>query len=725
VRDVEAQGAAPIGRLIETALSGLDGFIVLSSRAEEELADDRVDFRAAIFGADGPEQVAHQQDVSDVEAAVVILPPWGRMRQPTREPFMSRDYAEQFVSSFLDSHESAGHVAFLVPANIATNQSSKPFRDYLTARWDLALVAFAPCALPGLHSAFAAALIVVVPKGTGEGLVRFFRTGTDGLDDAALAGLGNLLRRKGGRNEYGFILRQMAPDSGTWAFDVNDPAHRERAAELVELGELRTVDDVFEVRRAGGTPGKSSSGRRLHGSDVARNQRLPDPEDWDGQPAFREPTPLEVGDFVMPAIIGPSGPGPKRTIPVGRIGAEHLPAGAADSVIVLRPREPMSEPEVEFVLAYLRSTRMSDQVHAEGLGGNLRLSPTLLRDVPLPRPDSGLLHAVVELVEARKELEDLAALSTSTIDTAFTLPTARAARAHIVEVGRELRQRADAVRQLDDLGYRIRTRYPYPVAHHWRTVEAALSASDDGEALSAILECYEVLIGFVAGTVVVAIRAGGHTVGARDNLAKVFRQGRGPTLGTWKEIVESTEGRWSAGLAEDDYLVQVRTFSETTTKQRTSLTRLRNDLAHLRKPSDRAAAAESGIAALRDVLDAARFLTDISLIWVTNVNANVLSGRSIVKVERLVGDHRTVPSESLELDRVNIELHSLYLTDVLGGFHLLRPVFVGEICRACGAWHTFHVDGLEGETIRYRGFEGGHVVKHAEMRRDLAAVGLA
>jgi hypothetical protein len=137
------------------------------------------------------------------------------------------------------------------------------------------------------------------------------------------------------------------------------------------------------------------------------------------------------------------------------------------------------------------------QTFAESLGRGIQLRGADLAEMHLPLPDEALAVALEHVVQAGERLEAWRHEADKLLQSVFLDDSAAAARARIVTAGRKLRLRTEAASLVDDFGYLVRTRFPYPAALRWRRVQAAMGG-DPGHAYAEILDAAEILFCYAA-----------------------------------------------------------------------------------------------------------------------------------------------------------------------------------------------------------------------------------
>ena len=380
-------------------------------------------------------------------------------------------------------------------------------------------------------------------------------------------------------------------------------------------------------------------------------------------------------------------------------------------MVAIRPRDDLDQLDRIFLRHFLASARLRDQL----VGVGMQLSPSLLAEVAVPVMDGDLRLALQSVETAIQELSSYSALGQGLIEELLGDENLTSGRTRLLERSNLLRQRAAAARSLDDLNYRVATRYPLPVAFRWRTAMAARGGPHE---LTQILHAHEVMHAYLAIIALVVARNLDTEVGHTKDMRQRLRRGQGVTLGDWTNILRNVaEAKTFRRAAETEPFIEVTDFlSRSSTEQASSLlTKIRNDLAHLRQfgPAEATEVVASARDQLETLYEAADFLMEYPLVRVLKTNWDSFEHTNTIEYLALNGDHAAVPRSTLVSDSSEIEADSLYLLDRRGRLHLLNPLLIGRDCPECGHWSTFHPDRPaknDESMFEYKSLEHGHPV---------------
>lgn len=656
------------------------------------------------------------------DRTVVLFPPLG-----VRIPDSWVDSAEVAAKNLVSVLPDEVPVVTLLLARSVGRASRRTLMDEITATRSIAAVVEVPgsSVLTGVSTSVRAFLVRFDPL-PPDRLV--FLTSPRRTSPSGLAGEFRALAKGAARSEHGFTLDPPIDTSSGFLPHQLDPRRRERIDALSAIGETQPLGDLFEVFEERPVGAESPSDKPSKGAVPVLTGRLVRPgelavveaEEWVAEGDGR---PLLAGDIAMRAVGAPG-----STLVAAEVQESDLPLVAGRHVIVLRAQRELSPIQLRFLRHFLVSTRCADQIDSRLLG-HFRVSPRELANVQVPTPNDDLLRAF-EAVESAVSAFDGWRMEASELLTSVTEDDDLvAARLRLIEQSSLLRQRAEAALILDDVGQRVSTRYPLPVAYRWRS---AVAARGGPESLTAALHAQEVLLAYLAIMTVVSAKAASIDLAPLRDIAKRLRAGRsGLGLGDWRAVLTAAAETRSFGDLPDTHpFIEVRGFlgdSEVAAACK-RLTDLRNDVSHLREfgPGRRQEIEARAWDDLEAIFEAAEFVMDYRLIRVLATRWDALDAVNRIEYRHLAGDHAVVPRLSMETGSNEVETDGLYLVDRVDELHLLRPLMLGFECPECGHWSTFHPDRLMNDgSVEYKSLEHGHTtVQTGRVREHLAKVGL-
>lgn len=578
-------------------------------------------------------------------------------------------------------------------------------------------------------------MVFQVGTANTQTLTRFFSFKT--FSQSVLDDLKELSGREGGRTQYGYILRSLdAVDD--LDFDLLNPQRAENIRSLEHWGGLEPLEQVCDILN--GTFYRKDREIRV----CSEQQIKPDSDEaWiiEGQQVNaglgithgallvkRKASDrlLEVGDLCLSRINS----GSQRRLVVGEIHAEHLPAVAGKSILVLKPK--VEGVRRTFLIRYLSSQIFRELI---GNGGStlLRLESGVLAKLPVPVPNSAFIANLEKVKHARDYFGAQLHEADEAIDDMLRFQTFGKPTEDISAAGRDVRLRYEAAIRIDDAGYRIRSTFPHPLAFRWRTVEAS---KPDLNGFKAILETAEITICYAAIVgMVMAEHLELEIARVGEVAARLGRRKNGTTFGDWYGILQELgSSKKFAVLPEDTPFSEILSFMAPNTAVESATLRLmalRCDDAHLSGPKGSKNLERVYVSAREDLLTILRsleFLSEYRLRYIEDVWVDTRRGSQRVQYRDLVGDHPFVriEEEVRPTDGGLLEKGSVYLRDTQGRLHLVRPLLVRRECRCCGAWATFflHRYDFKDDSCVLKSLEHGHNFDDESIAEDFRFAGL-
>jgi hypothetical protein len=560
---------------------------------------------------------------------------------------------------------------------------------------------------------------------------RFFRIPRGAAAVAVAGDLSELLRRGGGQTQYGYVERARLDAARPLRFAAFDPLLRQRESALRRLGDVRPLGDLYRVQpgaamrdtrvlnfEGDGIPMVNARALR-HNMPLSELPRVP-------QSAVHADMLLRAGDICVPRLFTRNG-----LLNAVRIGERDLPLTAHRTVLVLRPKSLVEAEAATFLVDYLSSERARGLLSpSHEFAGHEMLDPSDLRSLLVPGPDSTLLATIRDLRNAQARFARWATDVQQAISDLFSDATDDGSVLAVRSSGGLLRQRAAAAQQLDDLGYRVRNLFPFPVSLPWRR---ATSASRDLEGYVSVLECAESLTAYLAALAILLARSIGHELGAVAALREKLHSTRhGVSMADWAEIVREVSGRKvRALLTEEKPFVELSDLMaerSIASESLRNLTGLRNDQSHNRGPKGGQVpnAFDRALVHLEELYDSCQWLSDYPLRVIETVNWDSYKARGSYTYRELVGDHYLVSERTAETPTLTLDRGRLYVCDRESALHLISPLIIWHECDTCGMPSAFFVDGINQtrDQVRMRASDHNHVIHRADAIGPLAQIGL-
>jgi hypothetical protein len=662
---------------------------------------------------------------------VFLLTPWLSFREvaPQIRAIHGRLGLHEIALLITAERASAGvTIASLVPYATVAGDSSRPFRaEFFTrARPALVLTHDGLAGELGLHSNFRTATVAAT-AGEHDGVTRFFRVPKDCSEADVLAELKRLLAQKGGATQHGYVVRDPLPPGSSLSHDLRSPELTRAKLSLEHLGELRRLDEVFEIRsglniaqekhRVVDVEAKDDLPLLIEGRSIRRGSIAWDSARYRVQAGGRWL--LHPGDVLVRALVSPT----DERLTVAECPADAPCACAASTVVVLRPQPEVTPEQIRVAVQYLTS-RLAMRVVQAMSHGTLHISRPLRR-VLLPVADEDLNLAIRELGEAAAQFRAWADQAEQARSDVFERVGPEEWRGQVLRAGARVRERERAAQQVEDLGFRVRTLFPHPLAHSWRVVEAS---RPDYDGYKTVLETTETLLLYAAVLAFVSAQAIDEPVPYVDVIGERLRDSpdRGVTMGDWYSILtqirDSQAIRARAGEIPFPEILSLWT----TLNAQDAFSRLksrRDDDGHVRRPeqAEQEAAYHEARSDLELLFAGADFFVEYPLRFVEATRWRSADDSTEYDYRDLRGDHDLVPLELGHVVSHRVEQGSLYVATRRQEIHRVTPVLVRAACPQCTTRHTFCFDRLErgsGAPV-YRGLEHRHSATRPDLADDL------
>ena len=277
------------------------------------------------------------------------------------------------------------------------------------------------------------------------------------------------------------------------------------------------------------------------------------------------------------------------------------------------------------------------------------------------------------------------------------------------------------------LGFRVRTQYPYPLAHRWRAVEAGAKRLEDYQS---VLDCAEATVCYLALLAIIGAGVLGLQIGKLAQIGReLVERGKGIGLGDWiavlREIGASRQFRDLNAFPFPEVPMVLTDEDANDAVQR--LQDARNDQAHGRGPKGAAVpqAIEDRRADLEVLLRSVEFLVEYPLRLIEETRRDSLSGLTRIEFRDLMGDHPLVPLDLDEHESSEIETGSVYFLDRAGRYHLARPWLSWRTCPECQRPATFHVERYDRrcDSVTLKSLEHGHTTADGSLGPVFRALG--
>lgn len=559
------------------------------------------------------------------------------------------------------------------------------------------------------------------------GPIKFFKCREESGEvsaDMLSADLARLMRQPAGKTRFGFVHdgRIEPRDPVTYDF-YSDETTRLRnqpsaLGQKVQLEEIADVITEFRPPVPNRDPGYDTVADFdfLSGRNIGADGRvyLDDLPHHDG-PAERV-TFLQDGDLCLRKFARES---PDQGFMVGIYEGDGRSVAVGKGVIVVRPKPVLTPAQRQVLFAYLRSPIVGRLNTAEGktssISGLALITPSMLRDYQVPVADEELTSAVESLAEARAAFRDWENECLNAEQFLVLMEEASESRKAITKAGQLARQRFRAGLQVESLDFRIRTQFPLPLAFQWR--ETCLGSTDPYKRFRNILKAAEGFACFLAQASILMARSTGREISYLKTVSKRLNEKKsGTNFGDWFAIlVEVNEAKRFRNMESTDPFFEITCLFDETEVQPSLkwLMDKRNDDSHGRisHTSITVTDADEAFDHLTKVFTGADFLTDYSLVFITETRHDALRKITQFEYRDLSGDNPLAPIGKGESERTDLETGSLYLFDRTGEPHLFRPFLHYLECPECHLMSTYFLDTYsgQGDAVGLKSFERGSI----------------
>ena len=311
-------------------------------------------------------------------------------------------------------------------------------------------------------------------------ITKFFKYSEKLNPAEVLKDVKKLNKQNGGQTQYGYIVRGNISYEDSISFEKFHPKL------LTELKDIETIGSVYKLSELGCffrglnltinmkylSQESTDTIPLISGRDISKDGSLNIDDDQHKIKNSQEIDNkyyLRSGDLCFSRIINSS----RSQLIFSEITDDILPLLASDSVIVFRFDSSVILEDRQFIVNYLKSEFPIKYLKSQGstLYDTLRLDISSLAKLPTPIADKELKEAIKSLDEAQMQLQEWISDIKESQNQLFQFNSIQESRPQILSTGRTSRQRVEHAKLIDDFDYRVRTRFPYPIALRWRKVK--------------------------------------------------------------------------------------------------------------------------------------------------------------------------------------------------------------------------------------------------------------
>lgn len=378
-----------------------------------------------------------------------------------------------------------------------------------------------------------------------------------------------------------------------------------------------------------------------------------------------------------------------------------------------------------FLVAFFNSSLGDQLLNSRSRGSSRRyLYEQELRELPIPVPGADVINLTKEVRSLQKDLESQISKVSQLQSELFEL------RSNEDETGKVIRGLtadtevlSSSLQRTEDLDYRIRNFYPFPLAYTYRSLQ---SIGEPAQQHEEILRIVENVVAFMAGVGLSTARYEGLVPNPEspnlheEELKDAWRGGI--ALGTWETLARATakelRGNSKTSLGTDYASIWVSGSGQSELgKCIDELVEIRNDASHGRGPKTQIEYEEEVerlSERLKTVYEEIGFFVNYPLHYVRDLDAPWNAGGFEVDSLAYVGDHPGMNSETSRISHP-VAQGVLYIESGDDEWIPLHPVISVQHCPQCKRQETYVLDKWTGEEkYSLKSFERGHGITAAD-----------
>jgi len=562
-------------------------------------------------------------------------------------------------------------------------------------------------------------------------ITKFFKYSEKLNPAEVLKDIKRLNKQNGGQTQYGYIRREDISYEDSISFERFDPKF------LTELKNIETIGSVYTLSELGRffrglsltinmkylSQESSDTIPLISGRNILKDGRLNIDDDQHrikNDQEIENEYYLRSGDLCFSRIINSY----RSQLIFLEVTDDILPLLASDSVIVFRFNSSVILEDRQFILNYLRSEFPIKYLKSQGsstLGNSLRIDIPNLKKLPTPIADKELKEAIKSLDEAEMQLQEWISNIKESQNQLFQFNSIQESRPQILSTGRTSRQRVEHAKLIDDFDYRVRTRFPYPIALRWRTVKTTYL---DLRGYKKILECAEATIAYLAHIAIILSQHKESPINHIKNTMspRLIGTKHGTNFGDWvsimREVNSESYKNKLGNLVPFVEILDCLLDKSATNIALQNLSSYRNDEGHGRSPeeSEFPYEFEKAMEELNTFLQGIECISEYPLRYIESTKRDTLLGKTQYTYRDLMGDHPLTPIEEATCEQ-ELEAGSLYLVDRDKQLYLFRPFLIYRECPECRKSSIFYVDkyNKSDNIITFKSMEHGHTTDDSEV----------
>lgn len=645
------------------------------------------------------------------------------------------NFASILLETAIDLLPQDSLIGTILPNGFLTDHSSKRARQQIFTKASPQFIIFPDHPLHEIgfnevHSSFRADILILKTGNNQPPITKFFKYSEKLNSAEVLKDVKRLNKQNGGQTQYGYIIRDDISYEDSISFEKFHPEL------LAEIKDIETIGNIYNLSEFGHcfiglnpktkmkylSQESTDTISLINASDILKDGSLnmdDNPHKIKNNQEIDNKYYLRSGDLCFRRIISS-----KSHLIFLEITDDILPLLASDSVIVFRFNSSVILEDRQFILNYLRSEFPIKYLKSQGLsmlGNNLRLDIFNLVKLPTPIADKELKEAIKSLDEAQIQLQEWISNIKESKNQLFQFNSIQESRPQILSTGRTSRQRVEHAKLIDDFDYRVRTRFPYPIALRWRTIK---TAHPDFRGYKKILDCAEATICYLAHIAIILSQHERCPISHIKNVMspRLIKTKHGTNFGDWVAIVREINSKNYKKKLENSVpfieILDCLLNEPAIDIALQNLSNYRNDDAHGRGPeeSEFPYEFEKAMEELDTFLQGSEFISEYPLRYIESTKRDTLLGITHYTYRDLMGDHPLTPIEKATCEQ-ELEASSLYLVDRDKKLYLFRPFLIYRECPECRKSSIFYVDKYNqlDNIITFKSMEHGHTTDDSEV----------
>jgi len=604
-----------------------------------------------------------------------------------------------------------------LPTGSLFQEALAPCRRFLRDRMNLAAVIEMP---PGTlqPSVGISCAVAIFQKKAGHTQTLFYNP----------SGLGELVQIRtqpwiadlksalsGAEPRYGFLAEIDADD--VWLSNRYLPKARGVPKGLMEFSDVKRIGDLFDIHsglRFSRQLADSGEGNPIiRGRDIGKDSTPEDLERFTVKGDIPDRVRARSGDILIQKI----GAMPKLTLVEDNLVGTIV----GDTVLILRPHSPAVPTEsVVQVLSSTPGKRLLAKVTKGEFAPTISIERLKNLEIPILSED---VHWQLNIAQkAEDQVRQIASRLTSIRQSIFVAETKEEFESKLLSVQTATKIVSSSLAASDDVNYRIRNFYPFPLAYPYRMLDGIV---EPPILYKEQLRIAENIIAFVASIILALLDEA--KLKSQVDLKKAFRGGISP--GTWNELAtqgaslltDSKAGRlslalkslWKGGNRETNFFRYTR-----------ELIQIKNKFKHDRDVLLTAEEYRNGCARLADTLTKCmqelEFFVQFPIVLVTDLNIDRRTGLPVIDTLKYMGDHPALHQEKFKYPKA-LSKNTLFIRVEEHKLESLFPFVTVQNCPECHFREIYFIDGWDGKQARLKSFERGHPKNNIDVDNDFTS----